>query len=137
MGERTAAIPGSGLCVPGATESATFNLSCAAADLTNVAVTGPCAGSFPHPSTDVPENSLNIYSPSSGVCHVELTFATGFTYSTDVTFTSSTQTSSCCGDVTTVTPTQATFTVNNPSTTCVDAGDSDARADASTSGPGG
>jgi hypothetical protein len=60
-----------------------------------------------------------------GVCHVELNFATGFTYSTDVTFTS--MTSVNCGTTAVyVGPTQVVFDVDNPSDTCGDAGASDA-----------
>jgi len=55
-----------------------------------------------------------------------------------VTFVSSTQTGGRCPG-TSVSPTQGTFTVNNPSTTCVDAGldagASDAVADAPTDSP--
>jgi hypothetical protein len=65
--------------------------------------------------------SISINSASAGVCHVELTFATGFTYSTAVTFESQSAPKPpvCCPLLTA--PTQSTFTVNNPSTTCVDA----------------
>jgi hypothetical protein len=108
---------------------ATFNLSCSATDLTNVAVSGPCTAVADTPSNLVFEQSIPIYSPSPGVCHVELTFATGFTYSTDVTFTSQSANPSACCPLLTA-PTQTSFTVNNPSTTCVDAGASVAPTDA-------
>jgi hypothetical protein len=110
---------------------ATFNLSCSATDLTNVAVSGPCATDDASPSYYVAGQSIEINSPTPGVCHVELTFATGFTYSTDVNFMSQTAPNPpvCCPLLTA--PTQTSFTVNNPSTTCVDAGAvSDAPTDA-------
>jgi hypothetical protein len=104
--------------------AATLILSCGATDLTNVAISGPCAKGDAGPSYTVDlSNPQNLYVASStaGICHVELTFATGFAYSTDVVFTSSTTTGGCCSG-TGVNPTQSTFMVNNPSTTCVDGG---------------
>ena len=100
--------------------AATLNLSCSATNLTNVALSGACAtdsGGY----YSVGGQFVDVSSPSPGVCHVELTFATGFAYSTDVTFTTPpADPSDCCNLVTA--PTQATFTVNNPSTACVDGG---------------
>ncbi len=104
--------------------AATFILSCGATDMTNVAVSGPCASgdaALPYSLDSFNPQNLYVGSLSTGICHVELTFATGFTYSTDVTFTSSTQSGGCCPG-THVTPTVNAFMVNNPSTTCVDAG---------------
>jgi len=103
---------------------ATFNLSCSATHLTNVAVSGPCA-TDDGPSYSVAGQSISINSTSAGVCHVELTFATGFTYSTDVTFESQSAPKPpvCCPLLTA--PTQSTFTVDDPSATCVDAGSDD------------
>src|SRR5579863_4562546 len=99
---------------------ATLNLSCSATDLTNVTVSGPCSTDGA-PWYEATGSWIDITSPSAGVCHVELTFATGFVYSTDVTFTMPpADPSVCCNWATT--PTQTTFTVNNPSATCVDAG---------------
>jgi hypothetical protein len=68
----------------------------------------------------------------AGDCHVDLTLAGGFQYSTDVTFAQTT-TEGCC-PCTSVAPTQTTFMVNNPSMTCVDAG-LDAQADAPPDAP--
>jgi hypothetical protein len=117
---------------------ATFELSCGATSLTNVAVSGPCAtdaSAFLYSVDSMSPQNLYVASFSPGVCHVELTFATGFTYSTDVTFMSMTYTGSCCGG-TGVVPTPATLAVKNPSNTCVDAGPdagaSETPADAST-----
>jgi hypothetical protein len=75
---------------------------------------------------------VDINSPSAGVCHVELTFGTGFTYSADVTFTSEpglTGPSCPWSCPMTTYPKLGAFAVNNPSTTCVDGG-SDAEASA-------
>jgi hypothetical protein len=105
-------------------------LSCGTTESPAVRITGPC--SVLGPAT---AQSVAVTSNTAGTCHVELTFGTGFTYSTDVTFVSSTQTGCCPG--TNVSPTQTTFTVNSPSTTCVDAvadAPSDAQADAGADG---
>lgn len=103
---------------------ATFTLSCDATNLVNVVVSGPCAtdaSTLPYSVDSTSPQNLYVGSLSPGVCHVGLTFATGYTYSTDVTFTSVTTTGGCCSG-TGVNPTQTNFMVNNPSTTCVDAG---------------
>lgn len=57
---------------------------------------------------------VTVYSSSAGSCHIELTFATGFTYSADVTFTSQTE-GLCPGCAPYIGPTSGPFTVNNPS----------------------
>jgi hypothetical protein len=70
-------------------EPAIFNLSCGPTDLTSVALSGPCSVGDASPSTylyGAASKSLSFDSPSPGRCHVVLTFATGFTYSTDVTW---------------------------------------------------
>ena len=81
-----------------------------------------------------------VQGQSPGVCHVKLTFATGFTYSTDVTFASQSG-GVCggpqckCGDILAPTPGPGGFTVpvtvNNPSDTCLAAAGEDAGADVS------
>jgi hypothetical protein len=121
--------------------SATFELSCDSTDLTSVTVSGPCetdAGtSFYRWEGDV----IIDGPPTAGVCHVELTFATGFTYVTDVNYTVQ-PVLDCNGHTTDdyLAPTQVTFAVNNPSATCVDAGSDAGRAGATgldaASGPG-
>jgi hypothetical protein len=97
-------------------------LSCSPSDLTSVAATGPClsADASPHPVGDW----LNITSPSPGTCRVTLMFATGFTYSADVTFVSQTDPEPLgCGVCAPyIAAIQSTFEVNNPSTTCIEAG---------------
>jgi hypothetical protein len=102
--------------------SATFDLTCAASNLTSIAVSGPCA------ADDASIESFTTYSfpivavdsPTPGVCHIKLTFATGFTYSTDVTFASTTA-GSCSGCPSYIGATSGPFMVHNPSNTCVDA----------------
>lgn len=110
---------------------ATLNLSCSTTDLVSVAVSGPCSTDGA-PWYRATGQFIEVTSPSAGICHVELTFATGFAYSTDVTFTTPPADPSVCCPVATA-PTQATFTVNNPSATCVDtssdAGDVEAATD--------
>jgi len=98
---------------------ATFHLTCSPNDLVKVEASGPC--------TAPPDAGLSYYtgagseidvavgSPVPGSCHIVLTFATGFTYSADVTFT--TQTS--CGHCPYEAPTSGRFQVNNPPDTCV------------------
>jgi hypothetical protein len=78
--------------IPG-NEPAIFNLSCGPTDLTSVALSGPCSigdASPPNYLFGPASTSLAFSSPSPGQCHVVLTFATGFTYSADVTFASQT-----------------------------------------------
>jgi hypothetical protein len=78
-------------------------------------------------------HAVFVDSEDAGVCHIELTFAGGFTYTADVTFAwqpgGTCGGAQCkCGDY--LAPTSGRFAVNNPSTTCIDAG-ADAGADAS------
>ncbi len=99
---------------------ATFNLSCATNDIANVLVTGPCANADAGPQwyTGAPPVwSVGLESPSPGTCHIEIVFATGFTYAADVAFTW--QGGECRHYIG---PTSGPFTVNNPSDTCLDAG---------------
>jgi hypothetical protein len=80
-----------------------------------------CAPITQTPFSECKEVYLAATAP--GVCHVELTFATGFTYSTDVTFTSQTdpEPPGCAQCPPYIGPaSQATFMVHNPSNTCVD-----------------
>jgi hypothetical protein len=111
-------------------------LSCGATDLTNISVSAPCATGDGDASNQVVAQGVSVLSPSPGVCHVELTFATGFTYATDVTFQSMSR-ANCGTTEAYIGPTQGVFDVNNPSTTCVDAGSettADALADAGADG---
>ncbi|HEY3815899.1 MAG TPA: hypothetical protein VGL81_01950 [Polyangiaceae bacterium] len=119
---------------------AAFDLSCNQTDLTSVVLSGPCATGDTSPSRYLWSRGVSFTSPSPGVCHVELVFATGFTYSRDVTFTvqSVTMPPGCAQCPSFIAPTQGFFTVDNPSNTCVDAGldaESDGSADAATCPP--
>ena len=101
---------------------ANFTLTCGGSDLTQVVVTGPCTGG-PTSGLELPVYTMDgpyvtVYSPTPGVCHVELTFATGFIYSVDVTYTWQ---GGECGNRY-AGPTVKAFTVNNPSDTCFDGG---------------
>jgi hypothetical protein len=119
--------PCCGLCP--ASQEAVFQLTCASTDLTSVTSTGPCASNASLAATTV-DDVVAIGSDGPGVCHVVLTFATGFTYSADVTFASKPG-GVCGGPQCTcpdyVAPTGGPFAVQNPGSTCVDAGpDADA-----------
>src|SRR5579863_76111 len=107
-------------------QPAIFQLSCGPTDLTSVALTGPCSADDGGTSSHVfgaKSSSLAIASPSPGTCRVTLTFATGFAYSADVTFVEQSDNSPPgCAVWHYTAPTQQAFTVDNPSTTCVDAG---------------
>jgi hypothetical protein len=104
---------------------ATFELACAATDLTAVIVSGPCSSNnMLSDPADYYGNGegglgkLEVGSQVAGLCHVELTFASGFVYSTNVTFIGMSDT---CG-TSSISPTQSVFVVNNPSSTCTDGG---------------
>jgi hypothetical protein len=66
-------------------------------------------------------SQVSVTSSIPGVCHVQLVFATGFTFTTDVTFASGTATA-CGTTVQYVGPSQVVFQVDNPVTTCLDGG---------------
>jgi hypothetical protein len=106
-------------------ESAVFELACNPNDLESVEATGPCS---------MPDRPLSGYtgaatkwivsvgSPTPGTCHVTLRFATGFTWSTDVTFaTMNDSQPGCapCPDFVGVASTSNGSKVNNPPETCV------------------
>lgn len=126
--EGGAACPGS--C--GLGNAVEFDLSCDPADITNIPLSGGCAKGDANPANYVcgKHDCICVGSPIPGVCHVELTFATGFIYSADVTFTSQPGDPGgpgCPPCPSYIAPTQGKFVVNNPSTTCIDAGaDADA-----------
>jgi hypothetical protein len=115
---------------------AILELTCGETDLTSINVSGPCATSDAGPpyllaggvgsavSDERPlgtASSVYVTSPTPGVCHVQLVFATGFTFTTDVTFVSGTA-SACGTTVQYVGPSPVVFQVNNPAATCLDAG---------------
>lgn len=69
-----------------------------------------------------------VGSPSPGECHIVLTFATGFTYSADVAFTS--QVVGCGACSPSIGPIGGPYTVDDPSDTCVAVHDAGAEAGA-------
>jgi hypothetical protein len=99
-----------------------LELTCGETDLASVAVSGPCATGDAGPPYSVSDAFVSVTSPSPGVCHVELVFATGFTFTSDVTFVSKPALS--CGDTAVyVGPAPGVaLHVNNPVTTCLDGG---------------
>lgn len=109
--------------IPDPPTKAIFEPSCGVADLVAVDVSGPCAtGDASTPSHAYGE-WVEIASPSAGVCHVQLTFTTGFTYSADVTFTSQTAEGDCVPSFSYVGPTQVVFPVTDPGESCMASGD--------------
>ncbi len=118
----------------------TLNLSTCAANITNLTLSGACSSADASPSQAVGDpfapnwvqitgTSVKIVSPSPGNCHITLTFASGSTYSTDVTFNSEmTPASPGCQSSPYTVPTQSTVLVDTPCTTYFDAG-SDAGGD--------
>jgi hypothetical protein len=103
--------------------TATFEFSCPSTDITSVLVSGACLPHYTFSNSN--GASLQLTSGTPGACHLDLVFATGFTYSADVTFVSGTTVANGCSGPTTVAyvgPTQNQFTVGNPSSTCADAG---------------
>jgi hypothetical protein len=106
--------------------SATFDFSCAPNDLVSATVSPGC---------DDSGNALgripffSVFRSSPGTCHVVFTFASGFVYTQDVTFTSMTEdTGDCPPCPSYIGAVGSPFQVNNPASTCVDAGPPDAAA---------
>ena len=116
-------------------EGAFFELSCAPTDLVSVTVTGPCAtgdaGSTTYGDRFYTSSWVWVTGSGPGVCNVELAFASGFAYAVSVTFTvqSGDGPPGCPGCPPYVAPTQRKFTVENPSTTCLDGGPDAGSAD--------
>jgi hypothetical protein len=112
-------------CPGGCTEEAfaSFDLSCSPNDLMSVTASGPCAFPDASPSSHsfAAGRSVVVRSAAPGTCHVVLTFATGFTYATDVTFTSHTDSTpaGCVPCPSYIGPTEGPIEVHNPSETCV------------------
>jgi hypothetical protein len=105
--------------------AAGFELSCPQTDLISVSLSGLCAGDAGSAGYSYSGGGsfIDVWSAGPGDCHVVLTFDTGFTYSADVTFVSQpAEFGPCYVCNGSIYPTQQTFVVNNPSTTCVDAG---------------
>jgi hypothetical protein len=106
-----------------ANQPAILELACGPSDLSSVTLSGSCASGDGNPSSYVfgaADSSLAIHSASPGACHVVLGFASGFTYSADVSFTQQTSGSTGCS-CTYTTPSISSFMVDNPANTCLDA----------------
>ncbi|HEY6460918.1 MAG TPA: hypothetical protein VIY73_12230 [Polyangiaceae bacterium] len=106
-------------------EPAAFQLACPSTDLQSVTASGPCTMPNATLASYLGDGVVYVRSGGPGVCHVDLTFATGFTYSVDVTFASQPGgvcggPQCSCGDY--VRPTGGPFVVDDPHTTCVDSG---------------
>jgi hypothetical protein len=92
-----------------------LQFTCEPTPLPSVSVAGPCTSS-------VTVDGAYVAGESAGTCHVVLTFATGFVFATDVTFTEATSyvcgMPSCgsCGQITT--PGSSPVGVDNPGSTC-------------------
>ena len=114
--------------------SATFWLACNPNDLVSVEATGPC--SMPDEPLSwytgaATKWAASVFAASPGTCHIVLTFATGFTYSADVTFASmNDNTPGCPPCPAYIGAISGGFNVNNPPETCV-ALDAGAAGDAS------
>jgi len=111
-------------CAPGCTaySPAEFKLACSPNDLTSVVATGPCANpdaSLSWYTGTTSELEVDVPSSGPGTCHIVLTFASGFTYSQDVTFAYENPECSCGRYLA---ATSGPFNVNNPSDTCLPAG---------------
>jgi hypothetical protein len=117
-----------------ATEAyAVFDLSCGPTDLESVALSGACAAGDANPTSYVGGRDgqyVSVDSARPGICHVVLKFGTGFVYSKDVTFVEETLAGppGCPSCPPFVGAMGSVFAVDNPSSTCVDAG-TDAPAD--------
>jgi hypothetical protein len=100
-----------------------LELSCAQTDLTTVTLSGPCANASAAAPNGyiINQGAITILSQTPGLCHVVLKFTTGFTYATDINFTTMTD---LCGE-TFVGASQAQYPVDNPSSTCLDGGTTD------------
>jgi hypothetical protein len=100
---------------------ATFHLACSPNDLVRVDATEPCAN--PDAGLDwytgaATRWEVDVKRPVAGTCHIKLTFATGFTYERDVTFTAQAGGSAGCSCPEHIAPTSGPFEVNNPTDTC-------------------
>jgi hypothetical protein len=102
-----------------------LDISCGGTDLTSVVLSGPCNidnASAPDLYLGGSHQQYVYVQPNvAGTCHIELTFATGFTFSTDVHVTNQSDGDSQCS-CQYQEPDPQTIAVNNPSTTCVDGG---------------
>ncbi len=103
----------------------TLDLACGGTNLTRVILSGACNVGDATSPDDYLDGSHQQYvyvQPiESGPCHIQLVFATGFTFSTDVHFSTLTDDSDPQCTCQYVQADQTTIAVNNPTATCVDA----------------
>lgn len=114
---------------------AELDLACWPNDLTSVSASGSC--SVPDAGLDdtttVNRRAVIVRANQAGDCHVELTFASGFRFATDITFmTKNSGTAECPGCPDYYASVDPMRVVNNPPETCLpsDAGDADGGPDA-------
>jgi hypothetical protein len=101
-----------------------FTFSCVPTGPVRVEVGGPCA------QVGVTTNAgFDVSSATPGVCHLVATFASGYTYSGDVTF----RASECCGPA----PTEFNLAIDLPVNECLPEGGSFGGWDASLPRDGG
>jgi len=103
---------------------AVLDLSCGPTDLQSVVLSGPCAKGYDDataPSQFVSgarQQLVDIPSLFAGTCHVELTFASGYTFATQIEFTYQPGNAQDCTCGTNQ-ANPAMITVPNPSATCL------------------
>lgn len=123
-----------GACIEGM--SATLNLACGPANISEVRLTGVCASrddaSASHYVSANDPTHVYVTSSEPGACHVELLFGSGFVFDTDIQFAPSTE-GSCSGCNPYPRPQPTSVDVANPPNTCVTVGDASAPADATLS----
>jgi hypothetical protein len=101
---------------------ATLDLSCVDTDLTTENLSGACAvGDAGISLVGWDPSYVAVQALRAGDCHVELVFANGFTFSTDITFTTQTDDSDPQCPCQYLQPNPQTIAVHNPSSTCLDA----------------
>jgi hypothetical protein len=124
-GQSSEAGCGFGIAVPESLTTAVLMLSCPPTDLVSIQVSGPCNAGDGGLSSYVRGAQVLVASPIPGQCTVVLTFAGGFIYRTQLTFQADTvNLPGCNGAESTpyVGPTVNVLEVDNPTSTCLDAG---------------
>lgn len=86
---------GNGCLPPGG--EVDLDLACGPSDLVTVNLSGACSGgSAPASKYLGLDNRLSLPSEQAGDCHIELAFANGYTFATDVQFVSAEQPCASC-----------------------------------------
>jgi hypothetical protein len=107
------------LCPP--FQPVVLNLSCPS--VVTASTSGPCGVTTCRSKLDggaCPQSQVAIDPTGAGSCHVELTFDDGYQYGVDLTLASTTTGGPC--PCTRISATNSLPAVDNPSTTCADAG---------------